>query len=554
LPVAKRDLTTILVLSVVFFVMSTWALGRYDVPLSTWQPNGGEIFFVDFGSVKNVSAIYVLVRNGSINFDVYTGHPRSWDLKSSVSMERYYRWDNVSIDEETQFIRFAFTASNRAEIAEISALGGNGQKIVINTVKGENCDDAGPIKLVDEQEKVECPPTYQSRTYFDEIYYVRTAEDYLDLREPYEWTHPPLGKLILAGGILFFGYSPFGWRIVEVLLATLMIPVIYLLGKKMFGTWIGAFAAAFLLVFDFMHFTMARIATLDTFVVFFSLVSQFFFFAYLKNVLSQGWQTATRPLLLSIVFFSLAFSTKWSALFGFLGQMFILLVLRLRELPGFNSWTERARGFFSRPFLSVVVFLAIGAGIYLFTYLPYIMVGHTQVQVFRMQWYMYNYHSTLVATHPFSSQWWTWPLMTRPMWFYVSDLPGGNVSTIVSMGNPAVWWVGLVSIALVTVEGLRRKNYVCLFIATAFLFQWLPYALVSRTSFLYYFYFNVPFLILANVYFINKYWNTRYGKVVGLFYLTVVAILFMAFYPVISGLPVPSYWRDALQWFASWKF
>jgi len=103
--------------------MSTWALGKYDVPLSTWQPNGGEIFYVDFGSVKNVSAIYMLVRNGSINFDIYTGHPGSWNLKTSASMERYYRWDNVSINEETQFIRFAFPCFKQSRDCRNISLG-----------------------------------------------------------------------------------------------------------------------------------------------------------------------------------------------------------------------------------------------------------------------------------------------------------------------------------------------------------------------------------------------------------------------------------------------
>jgi dolichyl-phosphate-mannose-protein mannosyltransferase len=230
--IAKRDLITVIVLSLAFFLMATWALGRNSVPLSTWQSSGGEIFYVDLGSVKNVSEIYILLKQGSISVAVYTGHPGNWDLKTTASFGDYYHWEGIRINNETEFIRFVFQAS-RAEIAEISALDGDGRRIAINVIKGENCDDNGLMTLVDEQEKVECPPTYESETYFDEIYYVRTAEDYLNLREPYEWTHPPLGKLILAAGIYIFGYSPFGWRITGVLLATLMIPVIYVLGKKM---------------------------------------------------------------------------------------------------------------------------------------------------------------------------------------------------------------------------------------------------------------------------------------------------------------------------------
>ena len=145
-------------------------------------------------------------------------------------------------------------------------------------------------------------------------------------------------------------------------------------------------------------------------------------------------------------------------------------------------------------------------------------------------------------------------MITRPVWLYVSNLPSGNVSTIAAMGNPAVWWIGFASIILAAWEGLRKKNHVCLFIVTIFLFQWIPYAFISRILFLYAFYFNVPIMILATTYFINKSWNTRQGKANVLIYLIAVAVLFAIFYPVISGVPAPSYWRDGLKWLRSWVF
>lgn len=551
--IPKRDAITVAVLSIVFLVMATWALGMYSVPLTTWQSTDGGVFYVDLGSVKNVSAVYVLVKQGSINYEIYVGQPGSWNFKRTGLVDNYYQWLEVRIDDLTQFVRFIFQASN-GEIAELSALDSGNQKIVIKAIRSENSEDASLIRLIDEQDKIECPPTYESETYFDEIYYVRTAEDYLNRRDAYEWTQPPLGKLILAAGIFIFGFTPFGWRIISVLFATLMIPIMYALGKRLFGTWIGAFAAAFLLVFDFMHFTMARIATIDTYVAFFSILSQLLFLIYLKNVLSHGWETSTRPLLLSTVFFALGLSTKWYALLGFLGQLFILLVLRIRGLSAGERETPRKEGFFSRPFFNVVTFLLIALGIYLLTYVPYMIAGHSLGDVFRLQWSMYNYHATLLASHPFASPWWSWPLITRPVWLYVSNLPGGTVSTIAVMGNPAVWWVGFTSAALAVEEAVRKKNCVCLFIATVFLFQWLPYAIISRVLFLYAFYSNVPMMILATVYFINKYWGVRRWKIIVLFYFIVVAVLFAAFYPVISGMPVSRNWIDGLKWMRSWAF
>ena len=43
----------------------------------------------------------------------------------------------------------------------------------------------------------------------------------------YENTHPPLGKVIMAVGVLIFGMCPFGWRFLGTLFGVLMVPIIY---------------------------------------------------------------------------------------------------------------------------------------------------------------------------------------------------------------------------------------------------------------------------------------------------------------------------------------
>ncbi len=83
---------------------------------------------------------------------------------------------------------------------------------------------------------------------------------------------------------------------------------------------LAGFSAAFLLAFDFMHFTMARIGTADTYVVFFALLSQLFFLIYFMNVVKDGWKASVLPLFLAVIFFALGFSTKWFTLFGAVGH------------------------------------------------------------------------------------------------------------------------------------------------------------------------------------------------------------------------------------------
>jgi dolichyl-phosphate-mannose--protein O-mannosyl transferase len=140
------------------------------------------------------------------------------------------------------------------------------------------------------------------------------------------------------------------------------------------------------------------------------------------------------------------------------------------------------------------------------------------------------------------------------------------------MGNPAVWWVGFASLILVTakvvldgfgkkltkkpLEGssIRRANLAAVFIVVIFFFQWLPYVLISRVTFIYHFYVNVPFLCLATAYFISKYWSSKWVKVAALAYFVGVVALFALFYPAISGTPASTSSIEGLKWLSGWSF
>src|SRR3990170_3199864 len=576
----KRDWLTIAVLSIIFFSIAIWNLGVSQSPNTTWQATEINTFYVDFGKPESVGTVYFLVKNGSANVLVYTGSPDNWSYQQYLNITypfSYYSWSESAMNSGTQYVRFSFEQAS-VEVAEIAVLSQDNQRIAITAVTGEGASDPSLSNLIDEQTLVQLPPTYMQETYFDEIYFVRTAEQYLKLQTPYEWTHPPLGKLIIASGISVFGYNPFGWRVMGVIFATLMIPLIYILGKELLGTWIGGFASAFLLTFDFMHFTMARMATVDTYVVFFSLASQLFFLIYLKHVLKKGWSAPVLPLFLAILFFALGFSTKWLVLYGFAAQLAILAALRLREVSKMRkNLTAKINAFLDHPYSVISGFLLVAGLVYFLTFIPDVLAGRTLAEVLGLQGAMYNYHATLSATHTFSSSWWTWPLMLRPLWLYVSTLPNNVTSTIVLMGNPLIWWVGFASIILVAERAIRGKelarslwkkltkkpqctkstsrgkDLAAIFITVFFFFQWIPYVFISRVTFIYHFYVNVPFLCLATAYFISKYWSSKWVKVTALAYFIGVAALFGLFYPVISGMPAPASSIEGLKWLSGWS-
>jgi dolichyl-phosphate-mannose-protein mannosyltransferase len=574
----KRDVLTIVVLSIVFFSLAVWNLGMTKTPVTAGQFSQGQGFIVDLGSVNDVKSVSVLLKEGDFNLTVSAGSPDNWQVAASsvlypykqaqqVWSIEYYKWKEIDVQETTRYLRFAFDyAPASAVITELAVINTEDQQVSVASVSSLGSGSQDLSVLIDEQDAVQYPPTYMTQTYFDEIYYVKTSEQYLNLQLPYEWTHPPLGKLITAAGITIFGFNPFGWRILVVIAATLMIPLIYILGKKLFGTWIGGFASAFMLTFDFMHFTMARISTVDTYVVLFALASQLFFLVYFKKVLKDGWKTPVQPLFLAILFFALGFSTKWFVLYGFAAQLALLAALRLKEVAKLKKglW-DKLYVFTDPPFATVLSFLLLAVLIYFLTYIPDMLAGRSVLDVLGLQGAMYNYHATLNSTHPFSSSWWSWPLMLRPLWLYVAYLPSGVKSTIVLLGNPAVWWVGFVSVISILViavskiaksAGNRLGNVglPAIFILAFFFFQWVPYMLISRITFIYHFYLNVPFLCLASAYFISKYWSSRWVKIVAIAYFAVVVALFALFYPVISGMPAENSFIDSLKWLNGWVF
>jgi dolichyl-phosphate-mannose-protein mannosyltransferase len=601
------------VLSIVFFSVATWNLGLVQAPVTSWQGTEEQYFYIDLGEMQPVKTVYFWVKSGNATVDVYAGTLENWSYVGQFKLQSlgtdYNNWQSGSFSVDTQYLRvdvqpvdydsrpnFWWVVPNTSdkepqpfvEVAEIGILSQSNQQIPIVNIAGENGSGTGLAALVDEQSLVQIPPTYMSQTYFDEVYFARAAANYLNHQVPHERTHPPFGKLLQSIGIAFFGDVPFGWRIMGVVFATLMIPLMYLLGKKLFGTWIGGFSAAFLLTFDFMHFTMARMGTSDTYVVFFSMLSQFFFLIYFMNVVKEGWKTSVLPLFAAVIFFALGFSTKWVVLYGAVGMLALLAAVRLREVWKLKGGLgAKYVAFFEHPFLLILGFVGVVAVIYFMSYIPDLLAGNSLLDVVQLQSAMFSFHSgssVVQAQGLWDNAWWSWPLVLKPLWLAVSyNPPNGLVSTIMLLGNPAVWWVGfacIITLLAMLVPGQelvfrlrgklakkeqvpeaeatlavnkesRRWDLAAVFIVVIFFFQWVPYMLISRITYIYHFYVNVPILCLASAYFLNKIWDKKYGKLATVAYLAIVVLVFVLFYAVISGMPTSRDWIDSLKLFGN---
>jgi dolichyl-phosphate-mannose--protein O-mannosyl transferase len=433
--------------------------------------------------------------------------------------------------------------------------------------------DKGKVdNLFDEQDTVGYRPSFMNGTFFDEIYHARTAYENLHSIEPFETTHPPLGKLFIAIGIALFGMNPFGWRIIGVVFGAVMIPVMYLFGKKVFSTRFYAFCTAFLMMFDFMHFTQTRIATIDVYGTFFIILMYYFMYDYFtsKSYL-LGFKRSLKPLFLSGLCFGLGAASKWIALYGAVGLALLFFTAKYNEYRDYTVYADKKSKkpswvkdfiplYMNATVLCCVLFFAvIPAVIYLLSYIPFMLVpgpGHDIGDVLKYQVHMFSYHSKLQATHSFSSLWWSWPLMTKPVWYYSgSGLETGRASVIVAMGNPAIWWAGIAAVAAAVIISIKKKDRKMLVIFAAIFFQYAPWIFVTRLTFIYHFFSVIPFVIICIVYLMKYFLDKHSDNIYMIYvYLCLTMVLFAAFYPVLSGMEVGRHYIDSLKWLKTWVF
>jgi len=195
------------------------------------------------------------------------------------------------------------------------------------------------------------------------------------------------------------------------------------------------------------------------------------------------------------------------------------------------------------------------------------LAGRSLMNVAQLQDAMFSYHSGPIGLdHHYSSPGWSWPIIGKPLWVYISYLPADMRSTVSMFGNPAIWWAGFAAIIAITgtiilkaVVNLKKRQILAFEISTVFLSvvffaQWLPYAVISRGLFIYHYYVSVPIICLASAYFISKYWKYNWMKLVALLYFLAVVALFVLFYPVISGTPVSTTISESLRWSNQWVF
>lgn len=584
-PFRRKDWIPMLLVTAVYAFTAFFRLGSTDVPQTYTVFNAGSSVTFSYSQPVTVDKIsyYTNLGTGSYTLE-YTGEGgRLQKLELKQSYDTLLKWMTVDLtvpeeDEEEPLgaitaDTFRITAKrvDRSEGLWLSelALWSDGQPLVPDQVS------SGGEFLFDESELWADKATYLNSSYFDEIYHPRTAYEHLKNVYPYEVSHPPLGKLIISLGIALFGMNPFGWRFMGTLFGVLMLPILYVFLKNLFGRTSVAFCGTCLFAFDFMHLVQTRIATIDTYGVFFILVSYYFMYRWLSVPAGSKLRRSILPLFLCGLFWGIGCASKWTVVYAGVGLAVLWLlglIFKGREWRAAVDESGRPRfavHVVGTILLSILFFVVIPVSIYVASYIPYATAdaaGNGTVptlgRLLELTWdnqvFMLTYHQGVHDAHPYESYWYQWIFDARPILYYRDwdrVATDGIKSLFASFNNPLVSWAGLLSFIAVVIQTVRRKCGKGLFIIIALLSQFIPWLGIGRTLFAYHYFPTVLFLVFSISYLMNDMLTRRRrGCRLAVYGFTgCTAALYALFYPVLIGLYIPLRYSELfLRWLPSW--
>ncbi len=344
---------------------------------------------------------------------------------------------------------------------------------------------------------------------FDEVYFVEQARNYLngvDFLDP----HPPFAKLMIGLGIGTVGDTPFGWRIMNAIVGTVLVMLMYILARELFQRRVAAAMAALFVAIDGLCIVDSRIAVIDIHYVTWAVGA---YILTIRLIRRKQYQDVPRLLLLGAVLGISVGAKLYIPFFSF------LLVLGALAATGRNEAIRQKAPILRFLMKPILIVGWTACGIYVLTYTPHYLWGwwHSPIDLVN---YIFvevpNYQNAVYeAAHPYSSKWYTWPLLLRPVWYFWKD-PGpapGMVVGIWGSGNPAVWWAAVPALLFASWHAVRERRMALGFVVAGWVIHLAPWVGIGRTLFLYHYLPSLLFAFLALAWLLDRLWNGEGSKV-----------------------------------------
>jgi dolichyl-phosphate-mannose-protein mannosyltransferase len=366
---------------------------------------------------------------------------------------------------------------------------------------------------------------------FDEMYYEHFAGYYLDGAYMFD-VHPPLGRMMYAGLAYLLGIPGSALqagvpepmlRILPAAFGTAIVPLVYLMLRQLRASRKVATLAAAALVMENCLLVDSRLSMIDIFLIGFGLLAMT---SYLAARRREG-SRRTAFLVATAFFGGCALTVKWT------GASALGLVLGAWYLECYKTRIAL------KPFLregamlvGLPVLIYLGAFAVHFAALPRTGPGAGFMSTrFRRQlpgnpqfnpaepkmgyWkkfgevhraIRYANGSLENVTHPGASRWYTWPIMKHPIGLWEGKVPPGYKAMIDLLGNPIVWWGGMIGVLGGIVLFLVRRarfagyEYGFLFLLGGVAINYVPFMGIKRLMYLYHYLFALVIVVACAAY------------------------------------------------------
>jgi len=321
---------------------------------------------------------------------------------------------------------------------------------------------------------------------YDEHIYVEEAYKYLGGEAFFE-VHPPLAITLIATCAWLFGCHSWSWRIPSAIAGTALIPITYLLARRIFNSRRAAFLAVLLVLCEGMFLEYSRLALINIIYVTLGAASYLALFRFMQveDAIDRRRSMTWLGVLLGL---GLGAKLAIPAVAWLLTILFLVYTL----LPiSFDRGTNAAKRtpLDSRYLVGALALVGGLSGLFfLLTFLPNYLIGWW-VGISSITSY---YHHVLLVNQTYpnppshqDSPWWSWPLLLRAYRYAQKQDDLGMYLVVWGGGNPAIWWASSVAIILGGIRALRREGMAWSFLIIGYLMYtafWIP---VHRALYIY---------------------------------------------------------------------
>jgi dolichyl-phosphate-mannose--protein O-mannosyl transferase len=383
---------------------------------------------------------------------------------------------------------------------------------------------------------------------FDEVHYVTAAEHLIALDAPVNTEHPLAGKTLIAASMSLFGDNALGWRAFSTLGGTACILGVFVMAFALFRNATIAAGASIMAMVNGFLFIQARIGMPDIF------LGMFIIWGFALAALAARATNPMKFIVGSGVMMGLATATKWMAAPLIAGLCVAILLIRRNDIR--DKGEEGQALHFGGMSVNVLVLIlgSISILTYFLTFWPAFLYERDSLNglgdLIDLQSRMYDLQTQILPSHPYQSNWMSWALSERPVWYLFEANEGGQRG-IIMLGNPAVILLGIGALVWAFSQWWTNGDRKQAATIAMWAFSWGIFALIPKSLGFIYYYF--PASLFFSVMIAGSFANTKHQtKKLGAACALAIAG-FAMFYPIYSGMTVENGWYDHLMWLDSWR-